>query len=312
MEIGQLGFDREPRSLYEPVTYCLSLGGKRMRPLFTLLGCELFGGKPQQAMPAAIGLELFHNFTLMHDDIMDKAPIRRGKPAVHMKWNASTAILSGDAMFALAYSYITNVPDQYLRDILALFNKTVLEVCEGQQYDMDFESLDQVSEAAYLEMIRLKTAVLPAACLKTGAILAGAKPDDGDRVYRFGECIGLAFQIKDDWLDVFGDEEVFGKKSGGDILANKKTWLYIKALELASPEHKQVLHDAFSGKISHPDEKIAAVKDVYQTLDIENLAMQLMKDYHNQALITLDEISQREGADQDLLVVANSLLNRKQ
>ena len=312
MEIGQLGFDREPRSLYEPVTYCLSLGGKRMRPLFTLLGCELFGGKPQQAMPAAIGLELFHNFTLMHDDIMDKAPIRRGKPAVHIKWNANTAILSGDAMFALAYSYMTDVPDQYLREVLGVFNKTVLEVCEGQQYDMDFESLELVSEASYLEMIRLKTAVLPAACLKTGAILAGADPDDSERVYRFGECIGLAFQVKDDWLDVFGDEQLFGKKTGGDIVSNKKTWLYIKALELASTQQRQVLHDAFSDRISQPDEKIAAVKGVYQDLDIGNLAMQLMLDYHEQALLFLDEISLPEGADQDLLAVANSLLNRKQ
>jgi len=310
VEIAGLDLGMPPVELYEPVGYCLSLGGKRMRPLMTLLGCELFGGEADTAMPAAIGLELFHNFTLMHDDIMDNAPIRRGKPAVHMKWNANTAILSGDVMFALAYQYMFKVPDQHLREVVELFNKTVLEVCEGQQYDMNFESMVQVTEEEYLEMIRLKTAVLPAACLKAGAIIAGASHDDADNLYRFGETVGLAFQLKDDWLDVFGDEAVFGKKSGGDILANKKTWLYIKALELANERQRELLLKGFGNLIADPDEKIRVVKDVYHSLEIGQLALGLIKSYHDRAFEYLDRIDVPAAAKEDLLQLATGLLHR--
>lgn len=310
-EMERLQLNKEPLSLYEPVSYCLDLGGKRMRPLLTLLGCSLFGGDPQKAMPAALGMELFHNFTLMHDDIMDNAPIRRGKPAVHAKWSANTAILSGDVMFALAYEQLFRVPDRHLREVLELFNKTVLEVCEGQQYDMDYESFDHVTEERYLEMIRLKTAVLPAACLKTGAIIGGASRDDAGHVYRFGENIGIAFQVKDDWLDVFGDELVFGKKSGGDILANKKTWLYIKAIERSDPKQRQMLFDAFHNKVSDPDEKISLVKGIYHDLEIGRLATDLMQQYHDKAIDCLDRIDVASEARQDLLSVAGSLLFRE-
>ncbi len=300
----------QPRELYEPVSYCLDLGGKRMRPLMTLLGCKLFGGDAQNAMSAAIGLELFHNFTLMHDDIMDNAPIRRGKPSVHIRWTANTAILSGDVMFALAYQHMMGVDDIHLRPVLSLFNKTVLEVCEGQQYDMNFEALEHVSEGQYIEMIRLKTAVLPAACLKTGAIIANASEEDADHLYRFGEGVGIGFQIKDDWLDVFGDETTFGKKSGGDIVSNKKTWLYIKALEQAKGQQRQLLLDAYARKSTGPEEKIRKVKEVFLDLDIDKLALAEMDRYYKTAFEALNLIQVGSEAKQDLILLANSLFSR--
>jgi geranylgeranyl diphosphate synthase, type II len=309
-EVEGLVPEGQPRELYEPVSYCLSLGGKRMRPVMTLLGCELFGGNAQKAMSAAIGLELFHNFTLMHDDIMDNAPIRRGKPSVHMKWSANTAILSGDVMFALAYQHMMGVDDAYLRPIMALFNKTVLEVCEGQQYDMNFEAIHHVSGEQYIEMIRLKTAVLPAACLKTGAIIANAPEKDADHLYRFGEGIGIGFQIKDDWLDVFGDETTFGKKSGGDIVSNKKTWLYIKALEQANGQQRQLLLDAYASKPTGPEEKIRQVKDVFLDLNIDKLALAEMDRYYDKAFEALHLVQVSDEAKHDLILLANSLFNR--
>lgn len=299
-----------PAGLYEPVSYCLLLGGKRMRPLMTLLGCSMFGGDTDKAMSAALGMELFHNFTLMHDDIMDNAPIRRGKPSVYKKWNINTAILSGDVMFGLACKYMVEVPDACLRKVLNLFNQTVLEVCEGQQYDMDFESSEQVSEAEYLEMIRLKTAVLPAACLKTGAMIAGASQEDASRLYRFGEYVGLAFQLKDDCLDVFGSEAVFGKKSGGDIIANKKTWLYIKARELANASQKQILHKAYSTVAADPEEKIRTVKGIFETLGIHEKALEKMEAYYQQAFEALDQIDISPDKKSDLVALVKGLFNR--
>lgn len=302
---------RDPSELYEPVAYCLKLGGKRMRPLMTLLGCELFGGDVERAMPAALGLELFHNFTLMHDDIMDDAPLRRGKPPVHIRWDVNTAILSGDSMFALASQQMCRVPDKHLRAVMELYNTTVLEVCEGQQYDMNFETIDHVTEAEYLEMIRLKTAVLPAACLKTGAIIGEAAAEDASRLYRFGQLIGIAFQIKDDWLDVFGSEEKFGKKSGGDIVANKKTWLYIKAREMANPDQKKILHHVFHHHSDNQQEKIETVKEIYHALDISSQALALMGSYHRMAIQEFDRIQVSPNAKEDLLSLANELLNRE-
>ncbi len=309
--IAGMGLDRQPGGLYEPVAYCLKNGGKRMRPVMTLLGCQLFGGDLEKAVSPALGLELFHNFTLMHDDIMDNAPLRRSQPTVHAKWGPNAAILSGDVMFALAYSHMLEVPDQYLRKVMELFNQTVIEVCEGQQYDMDFESMEHVSEADYLEMIRLKTAVLPAACLKTGAIIAGASDDNAQKLYRFGECVGLSFQLRDDWLDVYGEEAVFGKKSGGDIIANKKTWLTIKAFELAGPEQKDLLDKAFSGGITDPEEKVKQVKKIYEHLGIRELAIQKMEEYYRLAFEHLDGIAVAPEQKEGVATLAKNLLDRR-
>jgi geranylgeranyl diphosphate synthase, type II len=308
--IDSLELNHPPAELYQPVHYSLKNGGKRIRPLMTLLGCEMFGGNPDQALPAAAGLEMFHNFTLLHDDIMDQAPIRRGQPSVYKKWNTNTAILSGDVMFALSFQQMLKVPQWVLAQVLALFNKTVIEVCEGQQYDMNFETKVEVSEAEYIQMIRLKTAVLPAACLKIGAMIAKAPENEVQRLYLFGEYIGLAFQLKDDWLDVFGDEKIFGKKTGGDILANKKTWLYIKAFELADLQMKKVLTDAFSNRIANHEEKIAAVKDVFMKLNLDSLAQQEMEKYYVRGFEYLDRIMVPEGAKTKLRELSAGLFSR--
>ncbi|PLX19439.1 MAG: isoprenyl synthetase, partial [Marinilabiliales bacterium] len=233
---------REPFSLYDPIKYTLESGGKRIRPVLVLMTCNLFSDKIEHALRPAIGLEIFHNFTLLHDDIMDHADIRRGNPTVHKKWNENAAILSGDAMFIKAYEYFLDCQSTNFREILKIFNSTALEVCEGQQYDMEFEEKAIVTEAEYLRMIELKTSVLLAAALKIGALLGGANEKDADLLYQFGLNIGLAFQLQDDYLDVYGDVKVFGKKIGGDIVANKKTFMLIKAQEMARGEIKEQLN----------------------------------------------------------------------
>jgi len=308
--LDDIPLTKEPRNLYEPVAYCLANGGKRIRPVMTLLACKMFGGNLKEALPAAAGLELFHNFTLLHDDIMDDAPIRRNKPTVHEQWNANTAILSGDVLFAISSQHVSKVPDAHLRPVLDLFYQTVTEVCEGQQYDMDFENRHDVSEEEYLEMIRLKTAVLPAACLKTGAIVAGAPAADQELVYRFGELIGLAFQLRDDWLDVYGDLEAFGKKTGGDIVANKKTWLYIKALDKADKQQQENLIKAFSDESLEDDEKIRLVTSVYDELNISDDAQQKMKEYYALASVKMDRIDLPGEQKSELIAYADQLLNR--
>ncbi len=309
-DIERIEFPQHPPGLYEPVSYTLGNGGKRMRPLMTLLACELFEGDPGQAINAALGMEIFHNFTLLHDDIMDDAPIRRNKPTVHVKWDANTAILSGDVMFAMAYDHIMKVPDASLRKVMQVFNQTVVEVCEGQQYDMDFESQVVVSLEDYLRMIRLKTAVLPAACLQTGAILAGADTSDQESVYKFGECVGLAFQLKDDWLDVYGEQEAFGKQCGGDIVANKKTWLTLKAFELANAEQTGILRKAFGQNGYEKLEKVRVVKEIYNQLTISEKAVQEMDKYHRLALEHLNRINRPASAKQTLRDLADTLLHR--
>ena len=237
---------KEPYNLYEPIRYVLSIGGKRLRPTFALMACDLFGGNVNDAVYPACALEVYHNFTLLHDDIMDNADMRRGKPTVHKKWNENTAILSGDVMLSQAYEVMCRAEHSLLPSLLSVFNQTTIEVCEGQQYDMDFESRNDVSADEYIAMIRLKTAVLLAASLKIGAICAKASAKDADLIYEFGINVGLAFQLKDDWLDVYGDVKKFGKKIGGDICCNKKTYLLITALEKASGDTKISLTDWFS------------------------------------------------------------------
>ncbi len=309
--IAGIELKAEPKGLYEPVSYSLNNGGKRIRPVMTLLACDMFWGNIRDALPAAAGLELFHNFTLLHDDIMDEAPIRRNRPTVHEKWNVNTAILSGDLMYSLAYKYICQVPDFALRQVINLFNKTVIEVCEGQQYDMDFENRQDVSVDDYLEMIRLKTAVLPAACLQTGAIIAGATEYDQKQLYQFGEHIGMAFQVKDDWLDVYGDESLFGKRTGGDIVANKKTWLYIHALEMARDDQRAILLSAFDNKFKNNEEKVEVVKDIYNHLDINAMAQKAMKEYYIRAFDCLETIHIPAERKQLLEHLAEMLLKRE-
>lgn len=300
-----------PRELYQPLAYCLENGGKRIRPAMTLLACQMFGGDIEKAVHPAIGLELFHNFTLMHDDIMDGAPIRRGLPSVHAKWDVNTAILSGDVMFAIAGQYMTRVDDAYLRPVMETYHKTAIEVCEGQQYDMNFETCQSVSLDEYMEMIRLKTAVLPAACLKIGAMIAGADPADQEHIYRFGEYIGLAFQLRDDWLDAFGDEARFGKKNGGDIVANKKTWLYIKALELSNPAQRKNLLEAYSSRPADSALKISTVKDIFFALQIDKLGVEQMETYYHLAFNHLDRINTPDAGKENLRVFARMLFDRE-
>ncbi len=309
--IRAIPLDGQPRQLYEPVQYCLENGGKRIRPAMTLMACELFDGRAEEALDAAVGLELFHNFTLLHDDVMDEAPVRRNKPTVHERWDVNTAILSGDVLFALASKYVARVPDRVLRPVVELYHQTVIEVCEGQQYDMDYEARSDVLMEEYLEMIRLKTAVLPAACMKTGALIAGADADGQEAVYRFGELVGLAFQLRDDWLDVFGDQQQFGKQTGGDIIANKKTWLYIQAIKLAGARQKQTLTDAYSGKVRDNKEKVKQVKSVFEELDISSLAQKAMHEYYQEALTVMAAIQQPAQRKKALLDLASYLLERE-
>jgi len=308
---AQLNFPGEPKGLFEPINYSIKNGGKRMRPVLTMLSAHLFGAEIEKAYNPAIGLELFHNFTLIHDDIMDNAPLRRGQPTVFTKWNINTAILSGDALFALAGEFMTRVDDAHLRKVMELYHTTVVEVCKGQQYDMDFEHRKAVSLDEYLEMIRLKTAVLPAACLKAGGIVAGASEENLQLVYDFGLLLGLAFQIKDDWLDLYGDFEKFGKSNGGDILANKKTWLYIKALELADQNHYQALTQTYSSKTENPENKIALVKDIFGKLQIERLALVEAEKLFQGALGKLKEVDAPQSKKELLHELAQTLLSRE-
>ena len=302
---------KDPKELYLPVDYCLGNGGKRVRPLMALLAADLFDGNMEEVIGPAVGMEIFHNFTLMHDDIMDEAPLRRGKPSVYKKWNSNTAILSGDVMFAMAIQHIARSPEKHLKTVIDLFNTTVIEVCEGQQYDMNFETLDKVTEDEYINMIRLKTAVLPAACLKAGAIISGASASESDLLYRFGENVGIAFQIMDDWLDIFGDEETFGKKTGGDIVANKKTWLYIKAFELANEGQLRDLRNAFTNRIYNPEENISIVKNVYLQLNLNELALNKMEQFNKKAFSYLDRVNKPEDKMKELKTLAENLIHRK-
>lgn len=309
-EVKSLPIPLSPDGLFEPIRYELAIGGKRIRPVVCLMACNLFTDQIDAALPAAMGVEVFHNFTLMHDDIMDKADMRRGKPTVHNIWNVNTAILSGDAMQILAYSLIARTPIDVLHSVFDLFNRTALEVCIGQQYDIDFEGRIDVVPEEYLEMIRLKTAVLLAGSLKIGAIIGGATPQDAASLYAFGENVGLAFQLQDDLLDVYGDPALFGKNIGGDIVCNKKTYLLIKALELAEGVQRTQLDRWIVKKEFDPQEKIASVTELYNQIGVKKMCEDLMRLYFDKALAALDEVSVPVEKKEQLRNVAIGLMTR--
>lgn len=310
--ISRLSIKETPSNLYDPIRYLMALGGKRMRPMLTLLGYALFKEDYQKAMLPAIGLEVFHNFTLMHDDIMDKAPLRRGKLTVHEKWNDSVAILSGDTMLVKAYELMLEVDASLLGETLQLFNKCAAEVCEGQQFDMDFEERDDVTEDEYLEMIRLKTAVLPAFCLQLGAMIAGASEKDADLLRQIGESMGVGFQLKDDLLDVYGDQAQFGKKVGGDILSNKKTFLMINARKQAEGVVKDELESwLLKNNAEEEVEKISAVTDIYNRLTIKEQTEQKMDSYFAKSFELLDQLEVAEEKKLPLKGVLQTLAHRE-
>jgi geranylgeranyl diphosphate synthase, type II len=308
--IGEQNFARKPAELYGPIAYTMGQGGKRLRPVLTLLACNMFGGDVKQAAYPALAVEVFHNFTLVHDDIMDKAPLRRGMETVFKKWNADIAILSGDTMFAMAYQYALKTEPAFVPDILRVFSKAAIEVCEGQQMDMNFETLPEVEIADYLEMIRLKTAVLIGAALEIGAIVGKAPESDIENIYEFGVNLGIAFQLKDDLLDVFGNQKEFGKMCGGDIAANKKTYLYLKALELANPQQHTELKKYYNANQMQDEDKIAAVKNIFNALQIEGEVSAIMKRYYDAALEALAKIEAPLLHKQPLLTFADKLFLR--
>ncbi len=309
-EIIKQQFVVEPKGLYQPIEYVMGMGGKRIRPTLCLAGCYLFSDEIQKAVTPSLSLEIFHNFTLLHDDIMDNADVRRNQPTVHKKWDENTAILSGDAMLIKAYQYAAEIEPQYLKKVISLFSQTAIEVCEGQQYDMEFESRDDVEVSDYLNMIRLKTAVLLAASLKTGAIMGGASDKDADLLYEFGENIGLAFQLQDDYLDVYGDIETYGKAIGGDIVANKKTFLLLNALQLASGSLRNELLEWINATSFDAQTKIEAVKNIYNTLKVDELAREKMNFYFEKAIAALNNVNGRESMKEQLRHFAVKLIER--
>lgn len=308
-EIAKLDFPAAPANLYDPLRYFMRLGGKRMRPMLTLMGAELFGTPAEKAIHAALAVEIFHNFTLIHDDIMDEAPLRRSKPTVHEKWNQSVAILSGDVLFVKAYQELCKQDPSVLPELMQIFNTTAIEVCEGQQMDMDFETKTNVSIPDYIEMIRLKTSVLLGCALEMGAIVAGASMENRRLIYEFGQHIGIAFQIQDDILDLFADPEKFGKQVGGDVLANKKTLLLLKAFELANENQKAKLY-SYSMEVI-PDLKIAQTKTLFEQLGVRTAAREMMDQHYAIAMNALDQITVDENQKTALKELADFLLVRE-
>lgn len=301
----------EPKGLYAPISYVLSLGGKRIRPVLLLMAYNMYKDDVESVMLPALGLETYHNFTLLHDDLMDRADVRRGMPTVHKKWDENTAILSGDNMLVMAMQRVSKCDARHLPDAVALFTKTAIEIDEGQQYDMDFESRNDVTEAEYLEMIRLKTSVLLACALKMGALLADAPASDAEALYQFGEKLGLSFQLQDDYLDVYGDFKTFGKKIGGDIMCNKKTYMLINAQLLAKGELADELQRWIGMTDANPEEKIPAVTRIYNELGIPELANQRINEYFQQAIQCLEKVQLPAERKQMLCELAYKLLNRK-
>ena len=301
----------EPRSLFDPPVYVFSLGGKRIRPILTLMAADLFEKDIEVAINPALAIEIFHNFSLLHDDLMDKANLRRGSETVHKKWSANTAILSGDAMVIEAYKYISKVPHRYLPELLEVFSDTAMDICIGQQLDMDFEQRMDVTEDEYLNMIRLKTAVLIGCSLKLGAIVSDASAEDINALYQFGINLGLAFQLKDDLLDVFGDFKTFGKKPGGDILSNKKTYLLIKALKSSNEKQKAELDKWLTAEVFDPEHKINAVKNIYEELKLSDLVENLIEKYYLASLEYLSSISVSDARKNSLLNLSEQLMYRE-
>lgn len=311
VEVSRLQFNYPPNSLYTPIEYILSLGGKRIRPALTLIACNIYKDNIDDAIPPALSLEVFHNFTLLHDDLMDQADKRRNKPTVHKIWDANTAILSGDAMVIASYKIIADSKQEYLKELVDLFTTTALEICGGQQYDMEFESRTDVSEAEYIEMIRLKTAVLLACGLKMGAIVGGASANDAEHLYQYGLNIGLAFQLKDDLLDVYGDPDTFGKNIGGDILCNKKTFLLINALKKVSSEQQELLYQWLAKKEFNPAEKIEVFRHIYNELGLKEITESKIQHYYNKALTHFSCLHVPEEKLNVLREVSNMLLYRE-
>lgn len=309
-ELGSISYPNEPKLLYNPIEYALSQGGKRLRPVLLLLTNQIFGGAIEKAMPAALAIEIFHNFTLVHDDIMDAAPLRRNVPTVYKKWNQNVGILSGDTMFAQSSLLLAKIEPSLLPEIIELFFKTAIEVCEGQQYDMDFESQEEVSLETYMEMIRLKTAVLLATSLKTGAILAKAPVSESEKLYTFGIHIGLAFQIMDDLLDVFSDQELFGKQTGNDIVTNKKTWLYLKAYDLADEATKAKLDNAFGLSNQFAKVKVETVTELYNSLGIKELAYQEISNHYLKAEKVFESIDLPDETKEPLKKITLAMAKR--
>jgi len=302
---------KEPKNLYEPIAYILGLGGKRMRPVLTLMASEVFDTDYKVALPAAMAVEVFHNFSLVHDDIMDDAPLRRGQETVHEKWDLNTGILSGDAMLILAYQYFEQYEPTVFRDLAKLFSKTALEVCEGQQWDVDFEKRNDVTIPEYLKMIEYKTAVLVAAAMKMGAIVAKTTEKEADFIYDFGLNLGLAFQLQDDYLDAFGDPETFGKQVGGDIMVNKKTYLYLKAREFSTPEKAAELEKLFSLQLDDNTEKIATAKTIFNESGVSKATQEAIEMYTFKAFETLEKMDLNAEKKAILRTFGENLMGRK-
>ena len=308
--LDNLPYTREPQSLYEPVKYALSKGGKRIRPSLMLMAYNMFKDDPESILPTACAIETYHNYTLLHDDLMDNAAMRRGMPTVHVKWDANTAILSGDSMLVLAFQRMMQCAPDKLKPVLDLFTETSLEIGEGQQYDMDFESRTDVTEDEYIEMIRLKTSVLLACSLKLGAIQAGAPAADADNLYKFGELMGLAFQLQDDYLDVYGDPAVFGKAIGGDILCNKKTYMLINAMNRADEKQRARLSGWIDAKEFDAGEKIAAVRALYDEIGIDRLAQEKINYYFEQSRKYIDAVGVAEERKAELMSYVARMMKR--
>jgi geranylgeranyl diphosphate synthase type II len=302
--------DREPKNLYEPIHYILSLSGKKIRPVLTLMAAKIFSNEYTVALPAAYAIEMFHNFTLVHDDIMDDAPLRRGKKTVHEKWNLNTGILSGDAMLILAYQYFENYPAETFQKLAKLFSKTALEVCDGQQLDVDFETRNDVTIEEYIKMISLKTSVLIGAALKMGAIVSKADEAEAQKLYDFGLNLGIAFQLQDDYLDTFGNPETFGKQVGGDIIENKKTYLFLKAVALATPNDRNILVQLFQKKLENNEEKINKTKAIFNTYMIPNHIKNQIQEYSQKAFDILETMHINKESKTGLLQFGKSLMTR--
>ena len=310
-ELNKIAVDKEPKNLYEPVSYILNLGGKRLRPILTLMSADIFGADYKKGLSAAMAVEVFHNFSLVHDDIMDDAPLRRGKATVHEKWDLNTGILSGDAMLIEAYRFLESYNGDQFKKLVSLFSTTALQVCEGQQYDVDFETRDDVSIPEYLKMIEYKTAVLVAAAMKMGAIIAETTTENEDLIYDFGKNLGIAFQLQDDYLDAFGNPETFGKQVGGDIIENKKTYLYLKALEQSSTAEQNSLDQLFSIQPTNTDDKVATVKAIFVESKADLATKQAIEEYTNKAFAVLDKLAITIDKKEALKQFGLWLMNRK-